>query len=342
MRILASLANDSGRRPFRRGIVIYPYFSLQLLFRKCILDFPVESHADNLDARLWRHCFYQPIDFYRRQLKDAKSPLGRWALSQLNRLIDSGLAFLISLLFDLASFGINKPVELFAPIFSSFGFPLPLKSSARPGLEDIIYRMLIFAGDLARYRCQFNRQFQKDQFHLAWVIYQTALKFEPAHGHAANQLAVVGSLLNDVIITSFWYLRAECCALPFSAAHHNLLTYLQKSLSHSESIPLRPFISLIYDFIGSAHTPELHPFTSWLDSNISTISCSQACLMIAILATISLRSPTAIKALDHFLNTLSLASRDASIFVGSEETMSYLILCLLTILKVSPIGSSIY
>lgn len=195
---------------------------------------------------LWRYCFYLPIDYYRRQLKDPKSVEGRWAIAELDRIIEMGLAFFSLLFYELTGLkGSSISEDKTSEIFSVLGLPPPttIISSSNssggndggilkvvPGVDAINYRLLIFCGDLVRYRGQFNRPFQQDYHRLAWDIYMSAHCLEPDRGHAANQLAVVCSLLGDTLMTIFWYLRGESCSLFFAASRQNLLAFLEKTL----------------------------------------------------------------------------------------------------------------
>lgn len=215
---------------------------LGLLIRECILEYPAESHAENLDAALWRHCYHGPIDYYRKFLKGPKTAEGRWAIAEVNRLIDAGYAFFATLLYELLALGSGghqhgQHALIRETIFSTLGLPVPRPGSERiiAGLDGMAYRLLLCCGDLARYRWHFNRSFQEDRLKTAMALYEAARRWEPEQGHAANQLAVANSLRGgEVVRTIYWYLRGEYCAFPFSAARSNLLAYLGKMSSLGE------------------------------------------------------------------------------------------------------------
>lgn len=236
---------------------------MSLLYQECILEYPTEAHAENLDASWWRHCFHAPIDYYRRFLKSSKTPEGRWAISEVNRLIDSGFGAFTNMLHSLiSSSGNGIEDDTKAQILETLGLPFHsggLSVKTAPAVAQITYRCLIFCGDLARYRCQFNRAFTDDRFQLAWRIYAAARQLEPDYGHACNQLAVIASLSGDTLLTVFWYLRALSCQYPFLAARDNLQAFLEKILESNdrvnelgESGNWRPFLSLVQTSITEA------------------------------------------------------------------------------------------
>lgn len=161
----------------------------------------------------------------------------------MNRLIDSGLAFLATLLHELCTLHASSEnccTDKMQAVFRTIGLPPPdlgrrESSVTSECMQSIVYRLLIFCGDLARYRSQFNKAFQSDNFEYAWRIYSAARRLAPDHGHACNQLAVVCSLLHDTPLTIFWYLRAVCCAIPFAAAQRNAIAYLDKVLAEPKA-----------------------------------------------------------------------------------------------------------
>lgn len=231
---------------------------LSMLFNEFIIEYPSESYADNLDAAWWRHCFHTPIDYYRRFLKNPGTPEGRWAFTEVNRLIDSGFGAFSNLIYSLLHiYGHSITMAVQRSILLALGLPAIRGYSGRNAstVEAIIYRCLIFTGDLVRYRSQFNRAFVTDKYSAAWSIYQAARSLEPDHGHAYNQLAVVASLLNEPLLVVYWYLRALCCQYPFAAAQNNLLSFLERDGKECKwglkSVFLRSVHKVIVGFDGS-------------------------------------------------------------------------------------------
>lgn len=276
MRLSIIVTGWRAARVGGEGRLSLPVGRLQVLYQQCILEHPTESHAKNVDAMLWRHCFYQPIDYYRRQLKNhPQSSSGRWALAELNRHIDAGFAFLACLVQSLVvrGGGFVPDGGSLDEMLHALGLPhLPERRSSSapvPGLDIIVYRLLIFCGDLARYRTQFNQSFQSDHYRLAWRLYQAALRLQPDHGHAANQMAVVASLLGDPLTAVLWYLRAECCAVPFAAARHNLVSFLERQIDTAPldqsaiGAPDRLFLLFLHRAMTSASFV-VAPVADWL------------------------------------------------------------------------------
>lgn len=311
---------------------------LQLAYGHCILSYPSESHAENIDATLWRHCFYLPIDYYRRQLKDPKSAKGRWALSELSRLIDSGLAFLATLLHDLCSLYAspeNSCQERICAIFDAVGLPVPGAEAHGSKvtfecMQSILYRVLIFCGDLARYRCQFNKSFQADNFEYAWQIYSAARHLAPDQGHACNQLAVVCSLLHDMPLTVYWYLRAECCAAPFAAARRNVASYLDKALVDNQSLTVElwhPFFVFILNVVNGSGSLETLSLETWLVEHFEALLDGQIFLVLCILCSCAMICPgTFIEAVIKSCISISLSKLELIQMSSNKDYFLFLLI----------------
>lgn len=213
-----------------------------------------------MDNLLWKHCFYGPINYYRKSYGGSQKNAieGKWALTELERIIAAGLAFFITLIYELLALhgeGIAREGGLeglwkdLAGIFKSMQIPLcpisqrqydPLCSSNQeiflvervvPSLDLLLYGFLICCGDLGRYRCQFNRLFLTiDQYQMAWMFYYAALKLTPGDGRAPHQLSSVLRIRKEYFGAIFWYVRSEHCQLPFPLARNSLLSLCEWSM----------------------------------------------------------------------------------------------------------------
>lgn len=237
-----------------------------------------------MEYSLWKNCFYQPINFYRQHAKDQSTPKGKYAISEINRIIDAGLGAFIMLLHDVLSASEGATAISLCEIFEMFGFPTPSGHKIVPGLDALCNKLLVIIGDLARYRCQFSRTFHEDSYNLAWRIYNVAKRLQPENGHAANQLAVVGSLLNDSLMTTLWYLRAECCTMPFKGAKKNLLAYLEKVIAKDHQDEWRPVIIFVRETLENEDKiVDPSVLASWLKNRSTKIQPSEFAAIIMIL-----------------------------------------------------------
>lgn len=127
----------------------------------------------------------------------------KYAALELCQIVEQGFGSLLGLLHHLA---VDSASTYLDDLFASLGFP-PVSSMLTESAghlppkrrRPIIYRLLIFCGDLARYRTQYSRPFRRRDggYGLAALFYQKARWLLPSHGHAFNMLAVTWSLDED-------------------------------------------------------------------------------------------------------------------------------------------------
>lgn len=261
--------------------------------RNCIIAYPIESHSKNFDALLWRYCFHQPIDMLRRKLKLGKNSIGFSSSkisAQIQGLIDEGLAFFPELIFNLIKaftdidivekktglpgnnldplwiLGVERKfVELFQDRLGIYTnvldgreafFSIFLQNPNSNICIQIIYRLLIFCGDLGRYRCQLIKSFASDQNSFAALFYSLAYILDPKQGHAANQLAVLHLINDDIPSAILWYFRAIIADTPFPAAINNMRAFLDKCITSARKdnspiyikwYPLVEFVNICFE-----------------------------------------------------------------------------------------------
>ncbi|PJF17676.1 hypothetical protein PSACC_02526 [Paramicrosporidium saccamoebae] len=285
----------------------------------------------------------QPVDYYRRRVRDSKSPQGRWAFCELNRIIDSGIAFIATLLHELVSLG---NVAILDEIFKLLGLPPARPTDTfTPGLNAVIYRLLIFCGDLARYRSQFNKYFQEDSYQLSWRIYVAAREMNPDHGHACNQIAVICSMLQDVLMTVLWYLRAECCALPFTASRTNLKAYLEKViLKDTEAVNevsvWKPFMRFINDALSKdTLTIDTLEIETWMRKRVLKMSSFEFASILMILGAAARITGdfggSFRQCLGRFLNVFVQTDSKASVHQGTNDDRLFCIAAMVAVWRLT-------
>lgn len=121
----------------------------------------------------------------------------------------------------------------------------------RQHIIEVIYNVIIFCGDLARYREHFRevhagsdsasgtttppRRPNRSQhakvapdYTTAILYYDAARLFLPHNGHASHQIAITSAIQGDNLASVYHYYRALCVKHPFTNAQQNLNHLLKK------------------------------------------------------------------------------------------------------------------
>lgn len=167
-------------------------------------------------ARLWKNCFYNPINVWRSRVSREK----RKQLQSLKQTV-AGYKSFISESVTLYDYFVHQYLSKLVPASSqdqlasssqqssqdSFTQDSSLGStttvqSAQESLEGVVpglYRLYIYLGDLHRYDEAYNK---------AELNYMNAAKLGPGRGNPYNQLAVVAFTKEAHCVALYWYARS--------------------------------------------------------------------------------------------------------------------------------------
>lgn len=128
----------------------------------------------------------------------------------------------------------------------------PDETIRSPELHDQVLRSchvsLVYLGDLSRYReLQAVHKSGKQDWGPALGYYQLARRLLPNSGSPMNQLAVVAIYTDNVLASTYYFLRAICAVEAFSTARENLGLGFKKIISKDRlrsTGPLDLFIKL--------------------------------------------------------------------------------------------------
>ena len=203
-----------------------------------ILTDPASAVQLEVDARLWRNCFYSRIAPWRTRIYKDKKRQNDFSKTQraLYHFLDEAIHLYIyigdvlqgKLLGALSQ---TQQSQTQSSIMSDNSSPAeepdsyipheeetqPLMSQDKTGIVELVHRIYIRLGDLYRYYEQY------DQAHTS---YENAAALGPGHGHTYNQIAVVYQTkepLGTTAIAVYWYARALAATTdPFETSESNI------------------------------------------------------------------------------------------------------------------------
>lgn len=166
----------------------------------------------NIDALLWKHAFYKPIEEFRTRLsKPDSNGMHQKTLDAYLKFLQQGVTFYKALVQDLRA--LPQP-------HTENGQRAAEISRARSGLHTTISRCLICEGDLERYAATAALQGRKStsgsasggarhvpDLEASRRAYAAAAAAWPESGNAFNQLAVLASMAGEDFAAAYYYLR---------------------------------------------------------------------------------------------------------------------------------------
>lgn len=105
--------------------------------------------------------------------------------------------------------------------------PAGRSAEEKEGAAQAIFRLLIFLGDLARYRT-FYLGLQRPEYSVALHFYRMASFFSPDWGNPHNQIAVIATYRNDDFDAVHSYLWSIVVARPFPTSKDNIGILLRR------------------------------------------------------------------------------------------------------------------
>ncbi|KAI7821645.1 hypothetical protein BX661DRAFT_63036 [Kickxella alabastrina] len=262
------------------------------LFRRLLLRNPYSSYRKDVVSKLWFRTIYPSIEQYRANIKqfeslvgyaakrpvrdamDARKEVSRWR-AQFQCFLQASTGVLLRIVVELAEtnelvalghlVGLSEfAVDYRALATHAYGFEFVdgLQSELHPALSPaqraslaIISKLLIYLGDLSRYRILYTSKKQgatsvvkaaasrQPQYASGQVIngahemwwpaknfYRGAIKLAPHRGQPQNQLAVVYGYEKNSLDGVFCYYRALTAMHTFPPAEANLRTILENAL----------------------------------------------------------------------------------------------------------------
>ena len=255
-----------------------------------IIDDPHPASASELDQKLWRAVFYEPIVHWRKAKRhDEGTGRRSTASSMLVSTISCGIGMYVGLLKELAERGVYP--ESIRSLLAATGHPTnPTKTSSSPlghpdmPLKLMIYRMFICLGDLFRYAVQCCPEFEGSRFAMSRVVYEHAIRLCPQHGNAYNQSAVVASFLDDVLDTIYFYLASLSVDEPFAKVSlTNLESFVKKDKGEPSSVTWAMVFLIRHTLFLQTDSKRMEPLviTGW--SSLRPLDWIRvACVMVAV------------------------------------------------------------
>lgn len=179
--------------------------NLRNLYEDIILeDFKFASMKE-VDISLWKNIYYKSIELFRKKIKfcapESKSELFELFQSYLHE----GFGFYFQLIFKICV----KEKVCIKHFFNRFGMTFPdiTEGQASNDAESFVYKLLVFAGDLARYQSQYCHDANKNEYNAARWCYLEACRLQPKFGNANNQLAVIECNLGHQFEGVYYYYK---------------------------------------------------------------------------------------------------------------------------------------
>ncbi|XP_063220783.1 telomerase-binding protein EST1A [Bacillus rossius redtenbacheri] len=178
----------------------------------------------SVDQVMWKLLFYNIIEHLRKRLAEEDSPERKDQYkSVMLSIIEEGTAYLESLLTlleqryheRLALY--HSPQHVAAP---------PPKTPYTSVVLVAAQKILLFLGDLARYREQVN---ETSSFGKSRQFYIKAHQLNPKNGRPYNQLAILALYARRKLDAVYYYMRSLMASNPFFSARESLLSLFDES-----------------------------------------------------------------------------------------------------------------
>ena len=206
-----------------------------------VAELSVSMQAVGLEALLWKHAFYRPIQDFRRRLtrSHVNSELTQKTRRAYILFLNDAIEYYLELC-DVLRTALSDQANECRGKYVGSNYEISC-SAARDNADArlALGRALICIGDLERYIATAENSTLNDQrndvghgpipassalYAKSWKAYADAALVFPEGGNAWNQLAVLSFLQEDVLSATYYYLRALFAPRPFEVAKGNLLT----------------------------------------------------------------------------------------------------------------------
>lgn len=202
---------------------------------RLIISFPLIAAKDEVDVKLWRLVFYDQIVFYRKTSKKQEA-----SMTALVKTINMGIGTVTGLLRGLVEGGVE--CQMISALLKDIGHivtPTGKKvAQSTPELINMVYRLMIYLGDLFRYACNYCPEYAENKFALSRMVYEHAVDFQPEKGHAYNQMAVIAAFMDDPLDTLYCYLTSMIVPDHFTrVVQQNLQDFVKKDRGAAATVP---------------------------------------------------------------------------------------------------------
>ncbi|XP_044006134.1 protein SMG5 [Aphidius gifuensis] len=206
------------------------------------------GHAKKIEELLWRRGFYDAVSTAKKIVKT-----NEWSKIEKSLLLTHlsvGVGFYHHLILRIH---LENKLDLAG--FIDFAYPQndcyyvkDIKKQNQQQQQDdeqlkeclmkIVHRSLVCLGDLARYKLEFDANWDPM---IAMRYYKMAITIEPNYGMPHNQLGTLAANKNYGIDAVYYYLRSTLCTLPFEGAEGNLNRIINTNNNNNNNkLPLAP------------------------------------------------------------------------------------------------------
>lgn len=201
---------------------------LQTLLQQFLMHELKFCQQENVETHFWKLLYHSIIDLMRKWLSDETDGANKYLYnSKLFELIDNGAAYfeqLLCLLEQYYNFSLN---EFMGQNTSS------IKSLKNVGLALVsAQKILIFLGDLARYKEQINNS---SNYGRAKQWYMKAQSILPKNGRPYNSLAILSLCTKRKPDAVYFYMRSIMSSNSFQSARESLVSLFDEIRRKYES-----------------------------------------------------------------------------------------------------------
>lgn len=197
-------------------------WKLQLRYENIILADPRYCAETNIEQLLWKHAFHQVIEGLRKQMEEQQETREETKKTLIS-LVDEGTVFYENLLEkqqETFGFNLNQLMES-EDVKNGHG----LHASNNVILISV-QKLLIYLGDLARYRDQATGA---NNYGKARSWYLKAQQIFPKNGRPYNQLAILALYTRRKLDAVYFYMRSLAASNPFLSARESLLSLFDEA-----------------------------------------------------------------------------------------------------------------
>uniref|UniRef100_A0A7S3DFC9 Telomerase activating protein Est1-like N-terminal domain-containing protein n=1 Tax=Palpitomonas bilix TaxID=652834 RepID=A0A7S3DFC9_9EUKA len=177
-----------------------------------------------VEQAMWKFVFYRNIESFRALLRnpDASGKSDKNSIvANMLEYLDTVNSFYVRFLVRLGVFGADDEVrELHESLKLSKLNPM-LPRVATSSMEKCAHRILIYLGDVERYRVLNSASSQK-AFSIPRSFYVCSARMASNRGNPFNQMAVLSMYGKDTLSAAYYYFRSICVDTPFFTARDNL------------------------------------------------------------------------------------------------------------------------
>ncbi|CAG8627983.1 11866_t:CDS:2, partial [Acaulospora colombiana] len=210
--------------------------------RIVLLDYEL-SQSKEVEQNLWKYVYYKFIEEYRKKIRASlnSGEKSKGAPRKLSSAFRSFLQEATGFYHDFVKkLAVHFGLKQLDPIIQKFGSTLESTDTSHCPYDDDIkqkvvlscHKILIFLGDLARYRELQNDKLRKN-WSTACDYYNNARQLVPESGNPHNQLAVIATYNADDLSAVYHYYRSLVLRYPFLTAKDNISLLFQKVMKSS-------------------------------------------------------------------------------------------------------------